>query len=347
MISEATLDKLQNGGRIAEEEWHEILDWLCLHQFCQAGNVNFWYVNHYFCEDSLKILSENPGRWMTLAEIYDCFAPASRIPFLLHCFRLRSYLSVSELAVIWYKSFEYDELLEDFIFGRGSGKSQKIQVDRATCLDYPPKVPADVLRQSMLTDPLLIDNPIVIRRFCQCKKDGWECLQHINGRKWGRLKLEDSLAKALENYNTAEFCIRWDMMNASRKITIPLLMEIIGNEADGIFREMLPRVPQNELRKSLPGLCLHTVIHSPDPTATKLLQAIEAVHPCFLSKMHDHWGRNLLWYAMQNSNFASFQPRCTFTPFLLEAGCDPNNRNQLGLSWQDANDWLTLSKKNR
>ena len=85
----------------------------------------------------------------------------------------------------------------------------------------------------------------------------------------------------------------------------------------------------------------------PKPTATKLLQAVETVHPGLLSKVHDHWGRNLLWYAMQNSNFAWFHPRCTFTPFLLEAGCDPNNRNQLGLSWQEANDCLSLPEKSR
>lgn len=341
MVSNELIGKIQHGEKVSEQEWTQILDRLCLYQFAQKDTVNFWYVSHYLCGDALKIISDNPGRWMPLGDIYDCFAPESRFPFLLNCFRLRGCLSVSELVSLWYKCFEDDELL-NWTCRNG----QRIQTDRMTCLVYPPQAPKEDLMNSVLTDPLLIDNSIVIQRYCQCHKKGWEYLQHINGVNRRRPRLDEQFNTALSEHNTAEFCIRWDL-NAKKRVTIPLLIEIIRQGADEIFRQMLERFSSHGRPKIVDELCMHIVVNSPEPKATRLLQAIEAVYPGILRQMHDCWGRNLLWYAMHNRHFAWFHPRCTFTPFLLEAGCDPNNRNQLGLRWQDFNDWLSLSEKTR
>ena len=346
MVSDELIGKIQHGENVSEQEWTQILDWLCLYQFAQEDNVNFWYVSHYLCEDALKILSDNPGRWMPLEEIYDCFAPASRLPFLLHCFRLRGCLSVSELTSLWYKCFEDDELLNWTCWEHGGGNGQRIQTDRMTCLVYPPQAPREDLMNSVLTDLLLIDNSIVIRRYCQCRKSGWEYLQTIKGKRWGRPSLDESFKAALSEHDTANFCIRWDM-NGRKRTTVPLLIEIIRHGADGIFRQMLMRFPYDGCSRKFDELCMHIVVNSPEPVATRLLQAMEAVHPGLLRQIHDCWGRNLLWYAMHNRNAAWFDPRCKITPFLLEAGCDPNNRNQLGLRWQDVNDWPSPLKKTR
>ena len=160
----------------------------------------------------------------------------------------------------------------------------------------------------------------------------------------GTPNLDESLKNALSSHNTAEFCIRWDMIGR-KKVTFALLTEIARKGAVDIFGQMLERMPDDNLASILDELCICIVVHSPEPTATRLLRAMETVHPGILRQAHDCWGRNLLWYAMHNRKFAWFHPRCTFTPFLLDAGCDPQNRNQLGLAWQDVNDWLTLPKK--
>ena len=63
MVSDELIGKIQHGENVSEQEWTQILDWLCLYQFAQKDNVNFWYVSHYLCEDALKIISDNPGRF--------------------------------------------------------------------------------------------------------------------------------------------------------------------------------------------------------------------------------------------------------------------------------------------
>jgi hypothetical protein len=345
MVSEATLDKLQSGGRIAERGWPEVLDWLGRYQFSQNHNVNFWYVNHFLCEDALKILSSNPGRWKPLSKVYDSMASASKFPFLLHCFRMRGFLSVDELVGLWYRCFEDDVLLNwhrrrDLLY-----VGQQIQTSRNECLDYPRGIAGDELLNSMLTDHLLIDNSVVIDCFCRCRKEGWKYLRHTKTRNMvGEANLDQTLKNALLEHNTAEFCIRWDMLGR-KTITFVLLYTIARAGAVGIFGQMLERMPEAKLANILDELCISIVASLPEPTVTQLLKVMETVHPVVLRQVHDCWGRNLLWYAMHNRRFAWFHPKCTLTPFLLEAGCDPKNHNQLGLAWQDVNDWLTLPKQ--
>ena len=92
----------------SEQKCLDILDSLCKYQVPPEG-FNFRDIKGFLCEDVLEILSKYPGRWKSLAEIYDSMADASRLQFLHRCFQLRHALSVNELTALWYKCFEDDE----------------------------------------------------------------------------------------------------------------------------------------------------------------------------------------------------------------------------------------------
>ena len=337
MLSEKEIANIRQGAKVTEAEWCRVFDWLGTYQFTQKSNVNFWYVKPFLCEDSLKVLSAHPGRWKPLVEIFDCLGQKSRLPFLLHCFQLRNALSSRELIALWENCLMRNSIVSTEFRNGHTGLC--VQTGPDTDVFFSPWMKKADLANSILTEPLLVDNLAVMERFCQIRKPGWESLQYILGRKWRKPVLYDGMMEAIELHRTAEFGIKWDMF-AMRRVSFALMAEVIDEAATGIFKYLLEKIPEKNTAM-LEALSFHIVAHSSATTAPHLLRAIEAVHPGTLRQVHDYWGRNLLWYAIHNPDFAMSPRDRPFMAFLREAGCDTDNRNQLGLRWQEVFDWLT------
>ena len=197
-----------------------------------------------------------------------------------------------------------------------------------------------------LTDELLIDNPAVVFRYCQLEKPGWEMLRYLgkHPRRTARQRIPEKMRQAIETDNKEVFMIYKDL--AGVKYSYSLIAEIMASGAKNIFAEI---VKSKELFKqrsiTLPELAVYCTLAFEDAVSVPFLQSIEEVYPGELKNVRDHWNRNLLWYAVHNQKTAFFHPFCKLTEFLLQAGCDPDNQNQLGIPWRYMMKNLPLAKK--
>ena len=202
---------------------------------------------------------------------------------------------------------------------------------------YTPKQ-LEELKDSPLTDPLLIDSFYVCQRYCLVKKPGWEMLRYlVNARRSVELSLPTQLRQALLADSVPAFLITRDM--AGRRLSYSLLLKVIKTGASTIFRHLLDKGEITSDVITLPELCCLLASEKNFDTRN-LLQAIEEWHPGMLKDIRDPLGQNLLWYALHGK----MSCRKPIIQSLLQWGCDPLNTNQLGLTWQEANeaDFKTL-----
>ena len=197
-----------------------------------------------------------------------------------------------------------------------------------------------------LTDELLTDNPAVVFRYCQLEKPGWEMLRYLGNRPrrivW--LQIPEKMRQAIETDNKEIFMIYKDL--AGIKYSYSLIKEVMAAGAKNIFAEI---VKSKDLFKrcsiTLPELAVNCTLAFEDSVSVSFLQSIEEVYPGELKNVRDHWNRNLLWYAVHNQKTTFFHPFCKLTEFLLQAGCDPDNQNQLGIPWRYMMKNLPLAQK--
>jgi len=128
--------------------------------------------------------------------------------------------------------------------------------------------------------------------------------------------------------------------------TFSFLAEIMDKKAFKIFRFMVKNGQLPGKIISMEELCAYAAASFDDNSSLPFLRAIEEFHPGTLKNFRDEWGRNLLWYAVHNRKTGWFHPACRLTPFLIEeAQCDPENKNQAGLSYNFVTESLTCEKK--
>ena len=121
---------------------------------------------------------------------------------------------------------------------------------------------------------------------------------------------------------------------SGKKMSYSLLAEILQKKAVKIFSAVLESGEITRCVMPLDELAVCCTAQFEDSLSVQLLQSIEQYRPGTLKSVHDRWGRNLLWYAVMNRKTIFFHPYCRLTKFLLQSGCDPQNSNQLGLSWK-------------
>ena len=197
-----------------------------------------------------------------------------------------------------------------------------------------------------LTDELLTDNPAVVFRYCQLEKPGWEMLRYLGKRPrrtvW--LQIPEKMRQAIKTDNKEIFMIYKDL--AGIKYSYSLIKEVMAAGAKNIFAEIVKSKDLFKRRSiTLPELAVNCTLAFEDSVSVPFLQSIEEVYPGELKNVRDHWNRNLLWYAVLNQKTAFFHPFCKLTEFLLQAGCDPDNQNQLGIPWRYMMKNLPLAKK--
>jgi len=281
----------------------------------------------------LDTLTATPKKWLPLHKIVNRLEDGSRFDFWRTVFENRQVVPQKELLQVWY----------DCLNDRGCRSFQRVTTpngfeEYATGVDDP-----EVQAASVITHPLLIDDPIVSYRYCQVQKPGWQMLQYIHGRRHQTLRMPDSMRQAIREDCLPVFAMHLDM--AKMNVSFSLLAEVIEYGAVDIFRYLIENKMIADDAIPLPELCCYLTARFHDGISVPLLNVIEEFHPGFIKDVKDFFGRNLLWYAVQNMATGWFHPDSRLTPFLLAHGCDPQNENQVGLTWQAVTDGLSMVQK--
>lgn len=295
--------------------------------------INFWYMGISYTQQALESLSKNEKCQTPLWKIGHKIRKEGRFDFWRMVFENSQFIPMEELLPVWYDCYR----------DTSNPNSQTVETIEGkdvfnNNIDDPSKLAA-----SVITNPLLIDNASVRRRYCQIKKPGWEMLRYIDGRRAQKLLLPEALKNAIKADDAPAFSMLCDI--SSRHVSFSLLLEIMENVAVGIFSHLLVDGQIKSDVISLPELCCHITAQYPDSQSIPLLTTLEKYKPGLLKSVKDFFGRNLLWYAIHNMRTAWFHPNCKLTPFLLEHGCDPLNKNHLGMPWKVITDNLPLSKR--
>ena len=139
------------------------------------------------------------------------------------------------------------------------------------------------------------------------------------------------------------FAMQLDM--AGINVSFSLLAEVLEYSAVCIFRHLMANRMFSDDIIPLDELCCYLAAWFHDGVSVPMLNVIDELKPGFVKDVRDVFGRNLLWYAVQNMKTGWFHPDCRLIPFLLAHGCDSQNTNQVGLTWQTARDGLSMEQK--
>lgn len=283
--------------------------------------------------DVIKLLGELPNKWLPLNEIVNRLEPGSRFGFWREVLECREFLPPEELLKVWY----------DCANDRGRIDFQRVTTNDG-CEYYDAKL-GDPEEQaaSVITNPLLIDDPIVSFRYSQVKKPGWRLLRYIRGRSHRNKSIPEPVLQAIHKDHLPLFCIHKDIQGT--RISYALLAEVVEHNALTIFRYLVENNLITDRVIPLDELCCYLTAQCKDTISVPMLTALEEFHPGVIQGVKDVFGRNLLWFAVQNKMTGWFHPDCKLTPFLLKHGCDPQNTNQLGLPWQFVTNGLSLQQK--
>ena len=320
----------------------------------RTDRIWFWSEGIKQTQEAINLLSEPRAKRTPLWKIGRKIHKPGRFDFWRMVFENRNRIPKNELLAVWFDCFsdrprsvsetkvETPDDIQEFKYRLVKpGKTKPSDVEREIIKEQRNQK----LATSVLTNPLLIDNLTVRYRYCQLKKDGWEMLRHAEGGRMMTVKLPDAMRQAIRDDDIPAFCLNLDFCGKS--ISVSLLEEIMRYGGPKIFSYL---VKENMIKSNvfpLPELCCFIVTHFRDAVSIPLLTALEEHSPGLLKNVKDTFGRNLLWYEMYNWETAWFHPNCKLTSFLLEHGCDPNNENHLGMSWQFVTDNLTIKQKTR
>jgi hypothetical protein len=306
-------------------------NWILGRHYTRA---NFWDIDvPWSYPGYLQTLTAHPKRWMPLHKIVNHLEAGSRFDFWRMVFENREKIPQKEVLQVWY------DCLDD----RGSHNYQRVSTEQGFEEFTSKLVNPEKLAASVITNPRLIDDPIVSYRYCQVQKPGWQMLQYIHGRRHQTLRMPEVMRQALREDNLPAFAMHLEMVGMN--VSFSLLAEVLEYGAVSIFRHLLENRMFSDDIIPLPELCCYLTVWFHDGVSVPMLGVVEEVHPGFIKGVTDVFGRNLLWYAIQNMKTGWFHPDCKLTPFLLAHGCDPQNVNQVGLTWQAVTDGLSLLQK--
>ena len=286
-------------------------------------------------EDTADLIFRHPRPSVSLRKLFAGIEPIYRFDFWKRIFELRGHIPEREWFRFWFSC----------MVDRGSLCVFRPRTIRGREYLVAAAPEPELLRTLPLTDEMLIDNPIVCRRYCQARKPGWEILRYITGRRAALQKMPERMRQAIDEDSVEPFMIYRDM--CGKKLSYSLLCEIMRKKALKIFAALLKEGKVFEQMISPEELCICCASQFEDAVSIPVLEIMEGLFPGILKNVRDRWGRNLLWYAAANRRTAFFHPFCRLSPFLLEHGCDPDNENQLGIPWRRVVTRLSLYQKKR
>lgn len=283
----------------------------------------------------LQAIAARGKKWTPLHRMFHRMKSGCRFDFWRTLFENRNQVPREELLQAWY----------DGLNDTGRKTYQAIPTGNGTEIFTSKITNTEKLAASPVTNPLLIDDPIVSYRYCQARKPGWKTLQYIHGRRHNTLKLNELVRLAIYEDDLPTFAMSLDI--SGTKLSFSMLAEIIEFGAVDVFRYLMENRMVSDDIIPLRELCIYLATRFSDRVSVPMLAVIDEVCPGAIRNTTDDFGRNLLWYAIQNMRTGWFHPDCKLTPFLLEHGCDPQNNNQVGLTWQEVTDGLSLKQKTR
>lgn len=300
----------------------------------QRGSIHFAEIREYLTESVLAELSAHPLIWMPLLKLSRKISTSGKFDFWRTVFRARAVLPQKTLLEFWYECYN----------DKADAQRQLVDTPDGQVFFCSNVRDPKLLETLAFTDPLLIDNGCVTFRYCQAQKPGWELLRHrLYGRRHQTLHLAGPLREALETDSVPGFRMMMDM--TGQEISFSLLYEIVNKNAYNIFRYLFieDHIPERVI--SHLELAAWFTMAFYEEKAIALLSLIEEKRPGFLKSCHDPLGRNLLWYVVYNHFTSWFHPNCRLAKYLCDCGCDPENKNQLGLSWRYIADNLPRKQK--
>ena len=318
----------------------------------RADRIWFWSDGIKQTQESLDLLSKAYGKRMPLWKIGRKIHKPGRFDFWRMVFENREQIPKDELLAVWYdclrdiprsvcetKVETPNDILE---FKYKLNKPKGYQPTNCEIEEIKEKRNR-LLATSVVTNPLLIDNVTVRHRYCQVRKNGWEMLRHADGGRKMTVKLPEAMRQAIRDDDVPAFFLSLNL--SGKTISASLLVEIMRYGSSKIFTHLLDENMIKPNVFSIQELCCFIVTHFRDAVSIPLLTALEEHSPSLLKTVKDVFERNLLWYEIYNWNTAWFHPNCKLSSFLLEHGCDPDNKNHLGMSWQFVIDNLSIKQK--
>ena len=301
--------------------------------------LKFWSLKGLGNPQVLKVLGRPKRNWMPIHEIVESLTSVSKCNFWRTVFDNHDCIPHDELLKLWFNFFD-----SYFIEAEGGISIRNSRFNNQNDYKVPWLSPSSLATRA-ITHPMLIDNPVVCELYVKARKPGYRFIRCFTGRSSRSLSISNELETALCEDDVPSFEIR--RLMGQQKINNSLLERILAEQSTSILRHLLEEnlIPKDVM--SLEELCCTCAGRFSDSFSIPLLSLIEEVRPGTIKSVLDDFGRNLLWYALHNKMTGWFHPNCKLTPFLLEKGCDPNNQNQLGISWQEVTDGLTLQQKNR
>ena len=278
--------------------------------------IDFKTLEGFESPEVLQELGIGRKGWIPLHKMPEMLTEISKFHFFRTAFENRDRIPKNELRNVWYAFLN---------------ETTNWSLCRETIVD--PEW------SSIASNPLLVDNYYMRCWYVQMKQPGWNFLHCMDKRRTANIKISSELQSALDEDNVPLFEMRRNL--EGRRMCFSLLMRIINGGKWSIVKHLVANdgIPKDVM--TVEELCCYCMAWFNEELGWPLLEAIEEARPGFLKNVHDFLGRNLLWYAVFNDNIAWFQKDCILTSFLLEAGCDPDNQNQLGLSWREVTSDLT------
>ena len=294
--------------------------------------INFWSLEGIESTDVMRILGNHPREWMPLYNMVGSLREPSKYDFWRTVFENRDVIPRDELMRVWHTCLTN--------YGKWWVDTPNMETDTPQLIN---NYSSQELAESVVTNPLLIDHWIVRNCYIMAHKPGWRFIRCIEGWDARKPTFSNMVKAAVEADDVSLFIIRRDMEGF--RASIPLILNVLAGGRVNILRHLVEKgiIPRNVM--TLEELCCFCTAQFPDHQSIPLLTAIEEARPGILKSVRDDFGRNLLWYAVHNQRTGWFHPNCKLTPFLIKKGCDPENRNQIGLSWREVTDGLTIKQK--
>ena len=292
--------------------------------------INFWSLKGIESPDVMRILGNPHSYRMPLHKMVNGLRDSSKYDFWRAVFENHAVVQHEELLKVWYTCYL---------------ASGKWWVDMPS--EETPHLPISYSRQelaeSVITHPLLIDNWTVRCNYIKSHKPGWRFLRCIERMNAVKQSYSARTKAAIDSDDVAMFEMCRTMEGF--RMSFHLLFNVITGGNISILRHLLSNNMLQRNIMSLNELCCLCAAQFPCHQSVPLLSAIEETSPGVLKSVQDDFGRNLLWYVIHNPRTIWFHPNCKLTSFLIEKGCDPDNRNQIGLSWREVTDGLSMPQK--
>ena len=154
----------------------------------------------------------------------------------------------------------------------------------------------------------------MIRKICVSRHDGF------------RASAAMEIGVARDNFAVFEL----DRELEDRKIDNRMLEHLIRRDAARCFTGLLSRHPGRVFKLRSPAEWLVTVCrYAGDELAVAAVNELERQFPGIVGNTRDPWGNTPLW-----NTFVNEKPTAGLRKELLRFGCDPDARNEWGLSYQ-------------